>query len=127
MNKKRMTTIATALLVATTALFASGASESRELWSQANKVVDHSANYLPGTRTIAMRTLGVSGDILETSQATVHQALSGNDSHVDVRAVGDKEILDVLGKFFDGRVVTPFDNALFSVDSKATATEIVDG
>lgn len=127
MNKKRIVTITVALLVAATALFASAASEAHQLWIQADNIVDGSAAYLPRTRTIDMQTFDASGNVLETAQATVYQTLTDNGRNIDIRTAGDREVLDVLGTFSNGGIVTPFDNDLFSMTSKATGTETVDG
>lgn len=127
MNKKRIVTITVVLLVAATTLFASAVAESHQLWGQADKIVDGSSAYLPGMRTIDMRTFDVSGNVMETAQATVYQTLNDNGSNIDVRTAGDREVFDVLGTFSNGCIVTPFDDDLFAMTPKATGTETVDG
>lgn len=127
MNKKRTFTVAAVLLVTTAALFASGASESDKLWFKANNVADASVAFLPGTRNIEMQTMDASGNVLETSQVTVYQTPINYGRYLDTRVSGDSAILDLVDRFFDGGVVTPFEDNLFDVDYDAAGTATVDG
>lgn len=127
MNKKRMITIAAVLLVTTAALFASGATETDKLWFHANKAADNSVSFLPGTRTIDMQTFDASGNVLETSQVTVYQTPVNYGRYLDNRVVGDTAALDILNRFFDGGVVTPFEDNLFDMDYDVVGTEVVNG
>lgn len=127
MNKKRMITVATVLIVATAALFASGATETDKLWFHADEVADASVVFLPGTRTIELQTFDAAGNVLETSEATVSQTPVNYGRYIENRVTGDASALEILNRFFDGGVLTPFEDNLYDLDYDAVGTEVVNG
>ncbi|MFA6689192.1 MAG: hypothetical protein ACOX6K_04275 [Sphaerochaetaceae bacterium] len=127
MRNKKTITLAMVLVIASAALFASGASETDKLWFHADEAADASSVFLPGTRIIEMTTFDASGAALETSGATVYQTPVNYGRYLENRIVGDGSIVDLLGRFFDGGVITPFEDNLYDIDYSVAGTEILDG
>ncbi len=127
MSKKRLITVAAVLIAATAALFASGATETDKLWFYADKVADNSVLFLPGTRTIELQTFDASGDVLKTSASTVYQTPVNYGRYIENRITGDTDTVELLNRFFDGGVLTPFEDNLYDMDYDAVGTEIING
>ena len=132
MNKKIMACCVAILLVAAAgSLSASAMTEDdagSALWGKANTIADASESYLPGVRQISYQETDGKGNTVYADQAValLEGVLSGR--YIQVREFGDEAIFDLMDRYTDGLVLTPFVDNLYAVDYSYTGvSESVNG
>ncbi len=132
MHKKIMASCVVILLVvAAGSLSASAMTEDDAglaLWSKANTIADASESYLPGVRQISYQETDGKGNTVYADQAValLEGVLGGR--YIQVREFGDEAIFNLMDRYTDGLVLTPFVDNLYAVDHTYTGvSESVNG
>lgn len=132
MNKKIMACCVAILLVAAAgSLSASAATENNigvTLWSKANAIADASESHLPGVRQISYQETDGKGNTVYADQAValLEGVLGGR--YIQVREFGDEAIFDLMDRYTDGLVITPFADNLYAMEYTYTGvSETVNG
>lgn len=90
------------------------------LWEKANDIADISEQYLPGIRRITYQETDGKGAVVYADQAVVLIEGSHHDRYLRVREFGDTKIFDVMARYTDGMVLTPFTDAVYDLDYSYT-------
>jgi hypothetical protein len=132
MNKKIMACCVAILLVAAAgSLSASAATEistGAALWSKADVIADASETYLPGVRQIAYQETDGKGNTVYADQVVALLEGTHDGRYISVREFGDEAIFDLMDRYTDGMVITPFVDNLYAVEYTYTGVnETVNG
>jgi len=128
-NKKRIvTTILIVSLFLLTATVGAAPMNEASLWNKADQIADASESQLPGVRKIAYTETDGQGNALYTDQALVLIEGTNNNRYLTVREYGDSDIFDLMDRYTDGIVFTPFNDNLYDVDYSYTGVdEMIEG
>jgi len=121
-NRMVSTVLIISLMLITATLGASATTET-SLWNKADQIADASESYIPGVRQISYNETDSNGNVLYTDQALVLLEGTGNDRYLVVREYGDSEIFDLMERYTDGLVLTPFNDNLYDVDYTYTGVD----
>jgi hypothetical protein len=132
MNKKIMTCCAAILLVtAVGSLSAAATSETpsyKTLWDKADSIADASESYLPGIRQINFYETDGKGNNVYADQAVVLLEGVSDGRYIQVQEFGDSEIFDLMERYTDGMIISPFTNNLHAMSYSSTGVnETIDG
>ena len=132
MDKKIMACCVAILLIAATgSLSASATGETASadaLWNKADTIADASEHYLPGIRQISYQETDGKGNTVYADQAVALLKGTNNDRYIEVRKFGNSDIFDLMERYTDGTVMTPFVDNLYDMDYTYTGvTETVNG
>jgi hypothetical protein len=132
MNKKIMSYCVAILLVAAAgSLSAAANSETpsyKLLWDKANSIADASESYLPGVRQINFYETDGKGNTIYADQALVLLEGVNNGRYLQVQEFGDSAIFDLMARYTDGMVITPFTNNLHAMSYSSTGvSETING
>jgi len=98
------------------------------LWNKAEKIADSSESQIPGIRRISYKETDGKGNIVYTDQAVVLIEGVNHDRYLAVRKFGNEKVLDLMARYTDGIVLTPFNDNLYDVDYSYTGIdEIIQG
>ncbi|HCJ94587.1 MAG TPA: hypothetical protein DHV69_05105 [Sphaerochaeta sp.] len=115
-----ITSMLVLLLVAVTGtISASAIGESPSasaLWEKADDIADNSEQYLPGIRRISYQETDGKGVAVYADQAVVLIEGSHYDRYLQVREFGDAKIFDLMARYTDGMVLTPFSDNVYDMD-----------
>ena len=115
-----ITSMLVLLLVAVTGtISASAIGESPSasaLWEKADYIADNSEQYLPGIRRISYQETDGKGVAVYADQAVVLIEGSHYDRYLQVREFGDAKIFDLMARYTDGMVLTPFSDNVYDMD-----------
>ncbi|MHC1692723.1 MAG: hypothetical protein AB9828_06840 [Sphaerochaetaceae bacterium] len=131
MNRKMiLISVAVLLMAVTTSLSASAIGEtgaSTALWNKADTVMDASETYLPGVRQISYQETDGKGNAVYANQAVVLLESLNGGRYIQTREFGDQAIFDLMDRYTDGIVFTPFTDNVYALNTYDTGvTEIVD-
>lgn len=107
------------LVVVTGTISASAIGESPSssaLWEKADDIADRSEQYLPGIRRISYQETDGKGVGVYADQAVVLIEGSHHDRYLQVREFGDTKIFDLMSRYTDGLVLTPFSDNVYDMD-----------
>ena len=114
------TSLLVLLLVAVTGtLSASAIGESPSasaLWEKADDIADSSEQYLPGVRRISYQETDGKGVVVYADQAVTLIEKSHYGRYLQVREFGDVKIFDLMARYTDGLVLTPFSDNVYDMD-----------
>ena len=124
-NKKR---IGTTILIVSILLFTAtvGAapmneiSNERALWNKADQIADSSESQIPGVRQITYNETDGKGNILYTTQSLLLIEERSNDPYLTIREYGDTTALELMDRYTDGLVLTPFNDNIYDVEYSYT-------
>jgi len=130
MNRKMiLISVAVLLMAMTTSLSASAIGEtgaSTALWDKADAIVDASETYLPGVRQISYQETDGKGNAVYANQAVVLLESLNGGRYIQTREFGDQAIFDLMERYTDGIVFTPFTDNVYALDTYDTGvTEMV--
>jgi hypothetical protein len=127
METKKIIAAMTILMVLTTfTLFASGTQE-QSLWQKANRIADNSVGYIPLSRDIETVLSSKDGTLLETYNSNIYSSLVNYGSQIERNITGDRNGVKLADMFYDGTVITPFEDDLFDSEVTYKADVTVDG
>jgi hypothetical protein len=86
------------------------------LWEKADDIADISEQYLPGVRRISYQETDGKGVVVYADQAVVLIERSHHDRYLQVREFGDAKIFDLMARYTDGMVLTPFSDNVYDMD-----------
>jgi len=132
MNKKIMTCcVAILLVLAAGSLSAAATAETtsyKTLWDKANSIADASESYLPGVRKINYYKTDGKGNNVYADQLVVLLEGRNNGRYIQVQEFGDSEIFNLMDRYTDGMVITPFTNNLHAMSYSYTGvSETING
>jgi hypothetical protein len=127
-NKKRIfsTVLIGSLLLLTATVGASPMDEvsnEKALWNKADKIADASETQIPGAREISYNETDGKGNVLYSDQALVLIEGAGNNRYLTVREYGDSEIFNLMDRYTDGLVLSPFNDNVYDVDYSYTGVD----
>lgn len=130
MNRKMiLISVAVLLMAMTTSLSASAIGEtgaSTALWDKADTIMDASETYLPGVRQISYQETDGKGNAVYANQAVVLLESLNGGRYIQTREFGDQAIFDLMERYTDGIVFTPFTDNVYALDTYDTGvTEMV--
>lgn len=101
---------------------------SATLWNTADAIADTSEQYLPGVRRISYQETDGKGSVVYADQAVVLLESMNDGRYIQVREFGDQAVFDLIGRYTDGLVLTPFTDNLYDMDYTDTGiTEMING
>ncbi len=115
-----------ACVLAVPALTASAVAEVEEgpsLWNAADAIADASETTIPSLRTIVYAETDGEGNALYTESASVSISQSHGGRYLTLRESGGKSAFDILDRYTDGLVLTPFNDNLYDVEYTYTGTD----
>ncbi len=132
MNKKIMACCAAILLVVAAGNLSAAAttetSSHEALWNKADSIADASESYLPGVRQINYYETDGKGNNVYADQAVVLLEGVNNGRYIQVQEFGDSEIFDLMDRYTDGMIITPFTNNLYAMTYSSTGvSETING
>jgi len=127
-NKKRIgTTILIVSLLLLTATVAAAPmneiSNGIALWNKADRIADDSESQIPGVRNISYSETDGKGNILYTTQTLLLIEERSNDHYLTVREYGDTTALELMDRYTDGLVLTPFNDNVYDVEYSYTGVD----
>lgn len=126
-NRIVATVLIVSLMLITATLTASPTNETA-LWSKADQIADASESQIPSVRSISYYETDGNGNVVYSDQALVLIEGVANDRYLEVREYGDSEIFDLMDRYTDGLVLTPFNDNMYDVDYSYTGVdEIING
>ncbi len=126
-NRIVATVLIVSLMLITATLTASPTNETA-LWSKADQIADASELQIPSVRSISYYETDGNGNVVYSDQALVLIEGTANDRYLEVREYGDSEIFDLMDRYTDGLVLTPFNDNMYDVDYSYTGVdEIING
>lgn len=128
MNKKIITILVAATMIASTA-FATGASEDTIVFNAANSMADSSSTYVAGTHDLVCQSLDVNGNVVSESSQTVTVSKKTADGWYFNEYAQGSDIMSLVASVYDGFAFTPFEDGIDSdfIDYELKGQETVDG
>ena len=124
--KRRMMTMAAVALVSMISLFAADTWESGTLY-HTNTLVDGSDEYIATTRSVHIEYRNSNGEEIDESSATAYYTLKNHGSQIERQLSGDRDVFALLDTIYDGYVMTPFNDGIYSYDHDQLEDMDVDG
>lgn len=124
--KRRMMTMAAVALVSMISLFAADTWESGTLF-HTNTLVDGSDEYIATTRSVQIEYRNSNGEGIGESSATAYYTLKNHGSLIERQLSGDRDVFALLDTIYDGYVMTPFNDGIYSYDHDRLEDMDVDG
>ncbi len=123
-KKKRIfSTILITSLLLVTATVAAAPMEESSLWNKADQIADASETQIPSVRKISYNETDGNGTVLYSDQALVLIEGTNNNRYLSVREYGDDDIFDLMDRYTDGLVLTPFNDNIYDVDYSYTGVD----
>ena len=124
---KKITLSIMGLLLITSTLFASGSSDGKTTWFNANKKADAASYYTPTSRLSEVTYFSLSGEEITSESAEATYSLSNYGNVIKRSISGDSSVYTLLDKIYDGYILTPFEDEIAKLDKEYVGEETVDG
>jgi len=122
--KKNLFIVLTLLMVSSASLFAAAGDSA---YYYADKAADSNVYYMPTTRDAKVVYSDRSGNEVESSEAVAKYESANYGNLIERYITGDKSIFTLLDDYYDGHVLTPFNDYLQDVSKDYMGTESVNG
>lgn len=126
MRRRRTFTFALVALASIAALYAADTWESGTLF-HTNALVDASDECIATTRSVQMEYLDSNGERIDESSATAYYTLRNYGSRIERQISGDRDVFELLDTIYDGYVMTPFNDGIYSYDHDRLEDQDVEG
>lgn len=124
--KRRMMTMAAVALVSMISLFAADTWESGTLF-HTNALVDAGDECIATTRSVQIEYHNSNGERIDESSATAYYTLRNHGSRIERQISGDRDVFALLDTIYDGYVMTPFNDSIYSYDHDRLEDQDVEG
>lgn len=122
--KKNLIIVMAVLILSSTALFAAAGDSA---YFYADKAADSTESYMALKRDAAATYTNRAGEVVETAEASAEYELANYGNLIERYIKGDKNIFTLLDNYYDGYVLTPFNDDIVEVSKTYKGTEDVDG
>ncbi len=95
----------------------------KALWNKAELIADASESQIPGIRRISYKETDRKGNVVYADQAVVLIEGSHHNRYLAVREFGNEKVLDLMARYTDGLVLTPFNDNLYDIDYSYTGVD----
>lgn len=128
MNKK-IITIVMAAIMASTAVFASGASEATLIYNAADNTADKASVLVAGTHELIWQSLDQNGNVTAQSSEKVTLSKKTIDGWYFNQFATGNDIMSLVSEVYDGFAFTPFEDGISSdfISYSITGQEVVNG
>ncbi len=122
--KKNLIIVMVVLILSSAGLFAA---DGDSAYFYADKAADSTESYIALQRDAVATFTNRSGEVVETAEASAEYTLANYGNLIERYVSGDKTIFSLLDNYYDGYVLTPFNDDIKEVSKSYKGTEVVDG
>ncbi len=128
MKSKKIAAAAIVTLLTVPSVFATVyGTENVSIWNKADEIADDSVSYVATSRDITLESLDEEGNVIKTDMAAISAIPANYGSRILRTIAGESDAVAFTDNFYDGSIITPFNDNLYDLDAKYLRDEVVNG
>ncbi len=128
MKSKKLAAAAIVTLLTVPSVFATVyGTENVSIWNKADEIADNSVSYVATSRDITLESLDEAGNVIKTDVASISATPANYGSRILRTIAGESDAVAFTDNFYDGSIITPFNDDLYDLDATYLRDEVVNG